>query len=307
MPPSALLVINERARSAGERAALDDAVRVLGHTYRVRVVSPTSRDDLAATVAAAREPLVIAAGGDGTVNDVVQALRPVATLGILPVGTANDFACVLGIPRRLVPAAALLAARGMHPSPVDLLRVNGRPFCTVGGVGLVTRTTLAVLQLKAGSGASRRAAQLLGPLVYKLAAAATIAAGRDLATRLRLRFRAPDGEWRERSVRANALFVVNHPMCGGGLALPTGSRGDDGVFELGIVHAASRLGLARNFAMLAAGRPVSPAILEVVAAVEAVIEGDAPMPFAADGELLDTASRLHVTMHPGALGVVRPA
>lgn len=308
MTDSALLVVNERARGARGRAALADAVRVLERAYRVRVAVPRSPADLATTVAAAEEPLVIAAGGDGTLNAVVAAMPDGATLGILPVGTANDFARELGVPRQLVAAAHRLTGQKGHPAhAVDLLRVNGLPFCTVGGVGLVTRTTLAVLRMKEGHGAARRGAQLLGSLVYRLAATAAIVAGRDLVDALHLRFRRPGGEWVERDVRAHALFVVNHRMCGGGLSLPTGSDGADGVLELGIVHAGSRVALAANFSRLAAGAPVPASAFEVVPATEAVITAAGPLPFAADGELLDTAAVLSVTMHPRALRIAGAA
>ena len=73
-------------------------------------------------------------------------------------------------------------------------------------------------------------------------------------------------------MHAHALFVVNHRMCGGGLALPTRSDGADGIFELGIVHAGSRLAHAANFSRLAAGAPVPASAFEVLQATAAVIE-----------------------------------
>lgn len=304
MSDTALLVLNERARGAAGRAALDDAVRVLRHAYRVRVVSPSSSEDLAATVASSDERLVIAAGGDGTVNAVVGALRPDAVLGILPVGTANDFACELGIPPQLEAAARqLVSHRGEAPRVADLLEVAGRPFCTVGGVGLVARTTVAVLDLKSGRGLQRWAAQRLGSVVYKLVSGATLLAGRNLVYPLQLEWRLGDGSWAVRDVRVHAAFVVNHRLCGGGLSLPTGSDGSDGIFELGLVHAGSRAALVRNFSRLAGGAAIDGRAFEVVPVQELVIRAAAPLDFAADGELLATACELRVTMRAGALRV----
>lgn len=304
MPDTALLVLNERARGAAQRAALDDAVRVLQHAYRVRIVTPATARDLAAVVAASDEDLVIAAGGDGTVNAVVGAMRPDAMLGILPVGTANDFACELGIPRGLRAAAQqLVDNRGSAPHRVDLLDVDGHPFCTVGGVGLVARTTLAVLKLKEGHGIQRWMAQRLGAFVYKLVSAATLVAGRGLVYPLQLSWQHVDGTWQQRDARVHALFVVNHCMCGGGLSLPTGSDGTDGVFELGLVHAGSRAALMRNFDRLARGAPISRDAFEVVPVQALVIRTERPLEFAADGERLATARELRVGVRRGALVV----
>lgn len=304
MRHDALLVVNGRARGTGGRAALQHAVRILADAYRVRMVTPVSRAELQADVRTAAEPLVIAAGGDGTVNAVVEALATGASLGILPVGTANDFACALGISASL-PAAAeqLVSGREAPPLLSDLLFVNGRPFCTVGGVGLVARTTAAVLRLKEGTGAIRTLADMSGPFVYKLAAGATIAVGRGLVDALRITYQEPGGTWRERHIRAHALFIVNHPRCGGGLALPTASHGTDGVFELGVVHAGGRFALVRNFSRLAAGAPVPPGAFEVLRATSADVHAEVRVPFAADGEVLATARELAVTMRASALPI----
>lgn len=311
MSRTALLVLNERARGAAERAALDDAVRMLRRAYRVRIVTPASARELAAAVATSDAALIIAAGGDGTVNAVAGALRPGATLGILPVGTANDFACELGIPRRLQAAAQrLVAHHGAAPHVVDLLEVDGHPFGTVGGVGLVARTTVAVLRMKEGRGVQRWMAQRLGRLVYKLASVATLVAGRNLVYPLQLEWQRPGGAWEQRDVRVHALFVVNHRLCGGGLSLPTGSDGTDGIFELGLVHAGSRAALIGNFSRLASGAPIDPAAFEVIPVTAAVIRGETPLAFAADGELLVTARELRVNIRASALavaGVVRGA
>ncbi len=73
----------------------------------------------AAKEAALREfDLIIAAGGDGTINEVVNGLAPLdtrPTLGIIPVGTTNDFARALGIPRENILNAADTVINGVAP------------------------------------------------------------------------------------------------------------------------------------------------------------------------------------------------
>ncbi|CAM3661691.1 diacylglycerol kinase [Cohnella lubricantis] len=83
--------------------------------------------------------LIIAAGGDGTLNEVVNGIsgherRP--ALGVLPMGTSNDFARALGIPKRWQNAVDLIV-RG-HSKPVDLGIADGKYFMNIAGGGFLT-------------------------------------------------------------------------------------------------------------------------------------------------------------------------
>ena len=297
-------MVNGSARGTNPRA-LDRATAVMSRGYDVTVIAPTSCTALRQAVAGTRDDVVIAVGGDGTVNAVVSALPAHAMLGVLPIGTANDFACEIGVPRDPVVAAELLVAqRGGPAAQLDLLEANGRPFCTVGGVGLVARTTSAVARLKEGTGVARSAARLLGGMIYKLSATATLLWGRDLVQRIAIRFRDPSGTWLDWAGDAHALFVVNHRLCGGGLSIPTGSVGRDGIFELGIVTAGSRASLIANFSRLSAGAPIGEQAFVVRQATEAIVSVATPTPFAADGEILDTAREFVLRIRPGALRVL---
>jgi len=101
---------------------------------------------LAAAEAARRGfDLVVAAGGDGTLNEVVSGLagmdvRP--PLGVLPLGTTNDLARALGIPRSW-DAAIDLIAEG-YVRPIDVGQVNQRYFVNIAGGGSLTELTYEV-------------------------------------------------------------------------------------------------------------------------------------------------------------------
>jgi diacylglycerol kinase family enzyme len=80
-------------------------------------------------------PAIVAAGGDGTVNAVAQALAGTATpLGILPLGTLNHFARDLGLPFDIPGAVAVIAAG--NTAAVDVAEVNGRIFVNNSSIGL---------------------------------------------------------------------------------------------------------------------------------------------------------------------------
>nr|WP_027094195.1 diacylglycerol kinase [Cohnella thermotolerans] len=83
--------------------------------------------------------LIIAAGGDGTLNEVVNGMsgherRP--ALGVLPMGTTNDFARALGIPKRWQNAVDLIVRR--HSRPVDIGMADGKYFINIAGGGFLT-------------------------------------------------------------------------------------------------------------------------------------------------------------------------
>jgi diacylglycerol kinase (ATP) len=89
-----------------------------------------------------RPACVVACGGDGTIQEVVNALVPwrsklggqCPALGIAPAGRCNDFATVLGLPRE--PDAIADVLLHGRPAPIDLGKVNDRYFCTVATLGV---------------------------------------------------------------------------------------------------------------------------------------------------------------------------
>lgn len=117
--------------------------------------------ELAAEFAARGEPVVIAAGGDGTLNEVVSGLAGSKTvLGVLPAGTMNVFAREMGIPFGSLERALAVIDAG-HILDIDLFEVNGSPFVQMAGVGFDARV------IEETTWESKK---MLGPLAYLLAA-----------------------------------------------------------------------------------------------------------------------------------------
>lgn len=156
----ARLILNGKKADRPDVRAAVKAVRAAGHDLEVRVT--WERGDAARFVAeAARDgvPRVIAGGGDGSVNEAANGLMALAaparpTLGILPLGTANDFATACRVPVD-AEAALRLAVTG-EPRPVDLGRCNDAFFANIasGGFGAaVTAETPVELKNFLGGGA----------------------------------------------------------------------------------------------------------------------------------------------------------
>ena len=155
------LIMNPKARS--EKA--DGARRfIMDHAGRFAIYASNSAEEaeeLAAAIAAAGEPVVIAAGGDGTLNAVVKGLAGKKTaLGILPTGTMNVFARELGLPVDQLKLAFEVIDKG-NQVDVDLFAMNGSPFVQMAGVGFDAQV---IEETK------WEAKKALGPLAYLISA-----------------------------------------------------------------------------------------------------------------------------------------
>lgn len=116
---------------------------------------------LAAMFAEQGQPIVVAAGGDGTLNAVVKGLAGSKTaLGVLPTGTMNVFARELGIPYDNLDRAFEVILEG-HVREVDLFEANGTPFVQMAGVGF----DAAVIEET-----TWESKKVLGPLAYLMSA-----------------------------------------------------------------------------------------------------------------------------------------
>lgn len=143
---SALIILNGKGAGNEEVREAIDGLRTASHTLHVRVT--WEHGDAKRYVAEAVElgvETVVAGGGDGTINEVSDALsqhsessRPV--LAVLPLGTANDFATACLIPEN--PQSALQLALQGRAVPIDFARVNGkRVFINMATGGFGTKIT----------------------------------------------------------------------------------------------------------------------------------------------------------------------
>jgi lipid kinase YegS len=201
--------------------ALQTAVarqRAIGYTIEVRVTS--EKGDARRFVAEAGEvDLVIAAGGDGTLNEVIHALmdlseaaRPV--LGVVPLGTANDFATGCGIPRDPEQALAL-CIEGTEVA-IDVGKANEHWFLNAASIGFgaeITANTPPELK------------HLLGPAAYAVMGAILAMNVHHYRGRLTL----PD---REIAGSGPVAIVGNGRQAGGGLQVTPRARVDDGLLDV---------------------------------------------------------------------------
>ena len=184
---------------------------------------------------------IVAGGGDGTINEVFGAAFTVGLpaechLGVLPLGTANDFAHATGVPLQDLTAALQLAASG-SPQWIDLGLLNGKPFVNLVSGGFGSRVTVETdPELK------RR----LGGLAYVLTG---ISHFTEL-TANRGSFRAEGFSWEGRFV---AVAIGNGRQAGGGVPLCPDALIDDGMLDLMILPELDRTARLEVFSHLLRG------------------------------------------------------
>ena len=158
-----LFILNPRAGRNKPHGPLFDALAILsGAGYLIRIHETAAPEDAAETVAREGKSydLIVAAGGDGTLNEVISGLMRLDApppLGYLPQGTTNDFASSLQIPRDPAAAAERIAQRNVRA--LDIGQWNQRSFIYVASFGAFTRSSYA---------ASQAAKNALGHFAYIL-------------------------------------------------------------------------------------------------------------------------------------------
>ena len=240
--PSSGLKLGVSTNSGGAEAA-QDALRAAGVRFDPR---PTERaghaTELAHAAVAEGRRLVIAAGGDGTVGEVAQALAGTDTaLGIMPLGSIMNVARTLCIPRDLDEAARVIAAG--HVLAMDLGKVGDSYFLEAAGVGLA-------------AGLFGYFAQLESKGLRRNVLRAGLRFLRGLGTPGLIIF--ADG--RIRRVRAPMVTVANGPFVGAAYAIAPDARIDDGLLDVIIFRGASVPRMLFHLAVVAGGRrlPVPP-------------------------------------------------
>lgn len=234
--------------------------------------------------------MVIAAGGDGTVNDVIQELAGHSTaLGVLPLGTVNVWARETGIPLSL-PDAARILLYGQHRR-VDLGRAGKQYFLMMAGIGFDAEVARRV---------ERSLLKTVGLKMVDYLTTVGVLGVTQKPVRVRLQ---RGGKGRETS--ALMMIVGNTRLYGGALTFTRHAVADDGLLDVVVVGGGGlwyRVGILRN-AFLQRPRGGPRVRYERVRNIR--IEADTPLPVQVDGELAGTLP-MSFSIAPLALTVIVP-
>jgi YegS/Rv2252/BmrU family lipid kinase len=291
---SAAVVINVGSRRGASHDLAVDALRKAGvpisAVHRVR-----SGADLAGTldrVLADGHDLIVVGGGDGTVSYAAGRVAGTnVVLGVLPLGTANDFARTLEIPNNLAEACAAIAEGKVVD--IDLGRANGEPFLNVASVGLSVSVTEAL---------SPRLKRYIGPLAYSIAT--LTAYSRHKAFRARLEF--PDGD--HETMELDDLLQVavgNGRHYGGGNTVSPTAGIDDHTLDIYAILAGpvrEHVSIAR---LLKDGSFIKHDRVYHLTTRRVRLVTDQPLPVNLDGEIA-TTTPADFTIQRNAVHVVVP-
>jgi diacylglycerol kinase (ATP) len=290
------IIINPNAGSVAEVSALHTRLEQLPGTAVLRTDGAGHAQELAREAARSGAGLVVAAGGDGTLNEVLNGLSEGfgrVRLGLLPLGTGNDFARSINVPADLDGALEILLAGRTRRIDVGCarLRTFSRYFINmaVGGFS-------GIVSEKADEAKER-----WGPLAYLRAAIGTLGELQGFRAVVTLNG-TPDGTERI-DLETYNVVVSNGRFVAAGIPVAPQSETDDGYLDLMLVPSTSipQLAFLASQVLLARHLESDLALYRKARSIE--IESDPPMSFNVDGEVIgDEPARFEVL--PQALEVV---
>jgi YegS/Rv2252/BmrU family lipid kinase len=284
------LVVNSRSRR-GERLYVDAKALLLktgfelAASYPVR--DPARIPEIVREAVERGERLIAIGGGDGTISSIVDYLAyQNVTLGILPMGTANNFARGIRLPLDLKAAVEVIAEG--RPAMVDLGKLNNNYFSNAVSLGL----SAAIHR------ASRdRTKRYFGRAGYLLAAVRSFSTHRSFRCLLE-----HDGATSE--IEALDLRIANGPYHGGFVAVPgAGVESHDLVVR--IIKGGSKWALVRSWTDIARGRSLDPATVEILRVRELTLTADPVQVVSVDGEIV-TETPVTISVASKALRLMVP-
>ena len=263
--PESVIIFNPKARSEKSRDLADVLREIAPEAVLRETDSAGGARRLAAEAAREGFRIVVAAGGDGTVNEVVNGLAGTeAALGVLPIGTMNVFSKEHDLPEKLDEAWAIIRAGNLRE--IDLLAANGTHFIQLAGVGLDAQV------VKETTWESKKN---LGPLSY-LISAAQIAARTPPKLAVEAGGRISEGSF---------VLIGNGRYYGAKITLFPKARVDDGLLDVLIFKNIGYLDIAKYLAGVLVGRHTGMDGVEYFQVSEATVRSEGEVPVEVDGEL----------------------
>jgi YegS/Rv2252/BmrU family lipid kinase len=304
------VVLNPASGRGGGGRAVEAILRVMRSASLPFDLFETTRRGEAIEVA--REArcsgygIVAAAGGDGTINEVVNGLaqaaeagQPVGPLAILPVGTGNDFASMVGTPPRL--EAAVQAIRRGRTRSVDLSHAQirtddgllSRYFDNNLGIGFEAQVTVE----------SYKITQIRGFAVYLLAVFRALRSYRH--PYLQIRWCDPQGRTHRIDQESLMASIGNSRRTGGGFYVTPDAVIDDGELDLVVARGLNNLQILSLLPRVMYGAHRNHSAVKMARCSSISIQSNLPLPLHTDGEVITRSARaLSITMEPLRLQVI---
>ena len=270
------VILNPAARSSRARA-LEQHIRTLSPAPEVHITQqPGDAERLAFELASQGHKIVTAAGGDGTVNEVIHGIAKFnatvsdcakhAALGVLPAGTMNVFAHEIGLPGRDLEACWKRIQNGARRA-VDLWQANDLFFAQLAGVGFDAEVVEAT---------TSEMKQRLGPISYALAGLRVLSRQAPVIT-VHIDGRPP--------IPGALVLIGNGQHYGGPVPVFPNAKNDDGLLDLIIFHERRSWEVLQLLHSITTGNYDLCGDLDVLQAASFRVESEHRVPFEIDGEL----------------------
>jgi len=301
--PKTLLIFNpmaDRGRSGQQASDLRAMVDEMGGADWQGTEYPAHATEIAAQAALQGYQTIVALGGDGTVHEIVNGLMKIEAahrprLGIVPMGSGNDFAGGAGI--QMNQQEAMRRVFTGTPKPVDVARIQdgtGRTeyFDNTLGIGFD-----AAINIR-----SRSIQSLQGFMMYLTATLLTIA--RDFAApHMKVTY---DGGTLDEPLMM--ITVGNGPREGGGFLTTPESKMDDGLLDFVYIRPVSKVRMLQLVPKVMNGTHVKEKEVKIAQTTKLVVDADRALPIHADGELFAPyeadVRHVEITLVPGAIQVI---
>jgi diacylglycerol kinase (ATP) len=297
------VIVNPSAgRGAGARLASQVAGFLRSYDLDFRLITtdgPGHATQLAQDAVAQGKQAVIAVGGDGTVNEVLNGLIGVqespdgtVVLGVLPIGTGNDFAFGVGLPLDLGEACRVVARGQCRNLDVGLFRAdNEEPRYFGNGIGIGFD---AVANIE-----SRKVKRLKGTLLYLVAVLRTLAFYYQAP---HTRIRVDDREFAQPSLM---ISVMNGRRMGGGFYMTPDSRMDDGLLDLCVAGKVGRPKMVSFVPRFMRGTHITDPDITMGQGCRVTVVSESPWAAQIDGEIYGVgARRFEVELLPQRLRMI---
>lgn len=285
MPEGYLVIVNPVAGGGRAMRVLDTALqgfREAGVAFEVVTTQHTGHATEIAAQATGALRGVIAVGGDGTLNEVVNGVckdgRCTVPVGFLPAGRGIDFARTVGIPTDILEAARRLVRPRCMALDLGLIAYQGdagrkyRYFVNVAGCGFDAAVAARASRYGTGWG---------GTLPYLSGLAVTILTYENVTMSWKV-----DGE--SGSARLNTLVIANGQYYGGGMRIAPNASMEDGKLDFILIGDFGKLEFLINVPKVYEGTHLSLDLVTEKRGEHIEVESERPVMVHADGEVLGT-------------------
>lgn len=245
---------------------------------------------------------IVAGGGDGTVNEVVNGIVGSSiAVGIIPTGTANDLASLYRIPNDLVKACKII--REGHVTEIDAINVNGWYYVTAGGMGFPCEVAGIANKVKRSGTAGKLLARLLGSKVYALAMLGALPNKNARQHSLSI----DNCDTGAETVDVFALLVANQPFLGRNFIISPGAVNNDGQFDVCLIkNTRSRTNIMSIVEKTFTGKHIHAPFVKTWRGQELLISAESPLPFFGDGEVFQESVEFRIRIFPKAIKMIIP-